>query len=172
MGIISYLFGQKKKKKKKGTLKEIIEKKSSVSQGVFGNINNDLNEGLHNGGYSIENIHDYDDKLILMSYAYARRTVAAGLVLQGTFSIQDFQQAQKIFQIIQVETIHTKEFQELASALGHDYILSYDKQLTIDILYAILVPVLENHSDDIKTAKNLGIEYTYQDIINSIKNNM
>jgi hypothetical protein len=149
------------------TLKNIVKKRNNLPEGIFANINNDLNDASREFDYSTENA-DYGEKLILMSYAYARRTVAAGLVLQGIFSIKDFQHAQKIFHSIQIETIHTKEFQELAFSLANQYILSYDTRLTLDVLQKITFPVMQNHSDEVKTAKDLGIVYSYEDIINNI----
>lgn len=164
MGIFDSLFG---KENPNVRLEDIVKKRNNLPEGIFGNINNDLNDTMVELGYSVDNLND-NEKLILMSYAYARRTAAAGLVLQGVFSIQDFQHAQKTFQAIQVQTIHTREFQELASSLAGSYIMSYDGRLTVDMLNKILIPVLQNHSDDVKTAKDLGVLYSYEDIINNI----
>lgn len=149
------------------SLKDVVKKRNNLAEGIFANINNDLNDAMTELGYSTEN-SDYEEKLILMSNAYARRIVAAGLVLQGVFSIQDFQHAQKMFQSTQALTIHTREFQVLALDLANQFILSYDDRLTLEILQKIFLPVFQNHSDDVGTAKDLGMYYSYEDILDNI----
>lgn len=170
MSLFGSLFGKDKKRNiyKDLVLKDLIEKRNNLKEGIFANINNDLNESLQKLEIKLDSNSSYDEKLFHMSYAYARRTAAAALVLQGVFSIKNFQHAQKVFQATQTNTIHTKEFQELASFYGHQYILSYDNNLTLDILGKILLPVLQNHSDDVKTAKDLGLYFTYEELLNNI----
>lgn len=148
-------------------LEDIVTKRNNLKEGIFANINNDLNDAMAELGYSIENTN-YEEKLILMTNAYARRIVSAGLVLQGVFSIQDYQHSQKMFESMQLVTIHTKEFQELALHIAYQFISSYDERLTIETLQKILLPVAQNHSGNVETAKDLGIYYSYEDVLNSI----
>jgi len=142
-----------------------VAKQNNLQEGIFANINNDLSEAMEKLGYSSSDEITYEAKLVLMSGAYARRAVAAGLVLQGVFSIQDFQHAQKMFQNTQISTIHSREFQERASYIAYKFIQSYDSRLTIEMMVKILTPVMQNHNDDVGTAKDLGIQYSYEDIV-------
>jgi len=68
----------------------------------------------------------------MMTNAYARRVVTAGMVLQGIVEMSQFDYVSKIFQATQVNTIHTVEFQEEAFdeavKLIHSYTNLFDKQ--------------------------------------------
>lgn len=162
--IIAQLLKQSENNNETGlTLKLLVNKQNNLVQGIFANINNDLNEYFTEDN-DLNSNSDYEHKLLHMSYAYARRTAAAGLVLQGVFSINDFNHAQKVFKITQQLTIHTKEFQDEAYSNAIDYIMSYDDKLNIEILTEILSTLMKN--TNIKTAKELGEYYTYEEILN------
>ena len=106
-----------------------------------------------------------------MSYGYARRIATAWLVFQGVFSMKDFEHAQKIFESLQMSTIQTKEFQELASYEAYKYIESYDNRLNMEVVSTVLIEVLKSFKEngsDIKTAKDLGAYYTVDDILQAM----
>lgn len=148
------------------TLKNIVLKKNNLAQGIFANINNDLNETFTNLEYRIEKLSQ-QEKLNYMSYAYARRTAAAGLVLQGVFDLKDFKHAQKFFEAIQVQTIHTKEFQENAAYYANKFIQSYDNRLSDYFLKHILITVYK-YPDNFKVMKDENKYLTYEELLDSL----
>lgn len=101
-------------------LVEIVEKRHSLVEGIFANINNDLND-------SIKEDHNI---MILMAYGYTRRTVAAGLYLQGIFSRVAYEQASNIFKSLQLKTGQSIEFQEEAANQSNELLQSYNNELT------------------------------------------
>lgn len=103
---------------------DIIKKNNNLSEGIFSNINNDLND-------SITMDHDI---MILMAYGYARRTVAAGLFLQGIFNRENYEQASNIFKSLQLKTGQSVEFQEEASIQASELLFSYDKRIDKDFI--------------------------------------
>jgi len=105
----------------------VIKKKNNLHEGIFANINNDLNESI-----SIDS-----PQMIKMAYAYARRTAAAGLYLQGIFTYEDYCHASMMFRVYQRVTGHTVEFQEEAASQAFEYIYSYDKRLDRKFLISL-----------------------------------
>lgn len=83
---------------------DITKKTNNLPEGVFANINNDLNE----------HIKENHPPIVKMTHAYARCTASAGLFLQGVFSRTDYMQASKVFKAMQLQTGHTIEFQKEA----------------------------------------------------------
>lgn len=75
-------------------LVDVVVRSNNLAEGTFGNISNDL-------GDSIEN---YTTPMLQMAYAYARRSAAAGLFLQGIFSRNMFDHVQQVFQAFQLNT--------------------------------------------------------------------
>ena len=122
----------------KQSLIDIIKKTNNLQEGVFANINNDLNDHFR---------LEYPP-MIGMAYAYARRTAAAGLFLQGIFSRADYMQASKIFKCMQLQTEHTIEFQEEASDQANKLLYSYDKRLTRRIISLITTLVEFNQTPE------------------------
>lgn len=102
----------------------IVKKNNNLPEGIFSNINNDLND-------SITMNHDI---MILMAYGYARRTVAAGLYLQGVFNRENYNQASNIFKSIQMRTGQSVEFQEEASKQAAELLFSYDNRINKDFI--------------------------------------
>lgn len=98
---------------------DIVKKVNDLEEGVFANINNDLNE-------SIAENHDI---MILMAYGYARRVVAAALYLQGVFNRENYMQASNIFRSLQVKTGQSVEFQEYAAEQATEFLKSYDYRI-------------------------------------------
>jgi len=99
---------------------DIVQQTNNLDDGVFANINNDLNESITQD----------NDVMILMAYGYTRRTVAAGLYLQGVFNRENYMQASKIFKSLQLQTGQTVEFQEEAASQSIELLLSYSSRLT------------------------------------------
>jgi hypothetical protein len=102
----------------------IVKKNNNLPEGIFSNINNDLND-------SITMNHDI---MILMAYGYARRTVAAVLYLQGIFNRENYTQASNIFKSLQLRTGQSVEFQEEASNQAFELLFSYNKRITKDFI--------------------------------------
>lgn len=103
---------------------DVVKKNTKLPEGVFSNINNDLND-------SITMEHDI---MILMAYGYARRTVAAGLYLQGVFNRENYEQASNIFKSLQLKTGQSVEFQEKAAKQAAELLFSYDNRINIDFI--------------------------------------
>ncbi len=138
---------------KRQRLINVVEKINDLNDGIFANINNDLNE-------SITENHNV---MILMSYGYARRVTAAGLCLQGVFSIENYTQAKRMFTSLQVQTGQTVEFQEEAFSQALELLQSYDSRLTKIIVSNIIGAV---ESDQIINANEHGKYFDYEYIIN------
>ena len=99
---------------------DIVQQINNLDDGIFANINNDLNESITQD----------NNVMILMAYGYARRTVAAGLYLQGVFNRENYMQASKIFKSLQLQTGQSVEFQEEAASQSIELLLSYSSRLT------------------------------------------
>jgi len=105
-------------------LLDIVSKNNNLPEGIFSNINNDLNN-------SITMDHDI---MILMAYGYARRTVAAALFLQGVFDRENYMQASNVFKSLQLKTGQSIEFQESASEQSSELLLSYDNRINKEFI--------------------------------------
>ena len=112
----------------------LVKKKNNTRDGIFGNINNDLND------FSMTSEFE-NNMLMKMAYAYARRSVAAGLFLQGVFSRQDYKQASTIFKILQRQTGQSVEFQKEASNQALELLFSYSLRLTNTMISKIVSAV-------------------------------
>lgn len=102
---------------------DVVKKISNLHEGVFANINNNLGEHFSQGNVS------RSSPIILMAYAYARRTAAAGLFLQGVFDRGTYKIASSTFTAMQLHTGHTVEFQEEAGRQAEELLVSYDSRL-------------------------------------------
>jgi len=118
----------------------VVEKKYNQPEGILAEINNDLGVFMTN---NLINSVDYEDKLLVMAYGYARRLAAAGLFLQGVFNREGYNQAKKVFQSLQVKTGHTVKFQEDAFAQALEYIQSYDNRVTREFA-SLIIGIAEN----------------------------
>lgn len=114
---------------------DVVSKKASLPCGIFGNISDDL-------GF-IQNL-DQLPPMIRMSYAYARRAVAAGLFLQGVFTYDQFLYVNRIFKQMQVLTGHTVEFQDEACRHAIDLLKTYDQRLDFNFVATITRMALHN----------------------------
>ncbi len=129
-----------------------VKKVNNLAEGIFANINNDLNESI-----------DEDSNImILMSYGYARRIAAAGLLLQGVFNKNNYIQALNIFKSLQLETGQSIEFQEEAFSQALELVQSYDSRLTKNCVSNIIGAV---ESNQIENAYNEGKYFNYEYVI-------
>lgn len=111
----------KKNKSKKGTpLKYYIPNcKTYSGNDLFVTIYNDLDTDSFK-----------DDVFAMMTYAYARRTIASFLFLQGHFNQEEMDYQQKIFQSLQHQTNASYEFQEETAAASIDFLKEYSSWFT------------------------------------------
>lgn len=134
-------------------LTDVVKRVSDLEEGIFANINNDLNESI---------TMEYDI-MILMAYGYARRTVAAGLYLQGVFNRTYYDQASNIFKSLQLKTGQSVEFQESAAAQANELLLSYSSRLTKSMINTITSVV---ELDQAQSAYENNIYYSFDETLN------
>lgn len=108
---------------------------------------------------------DYETKMIMMAYAYALRTSAAGLLGQGIWGWEELIAAIQEFQRFQHLTIHTKDFQETAADQAQELWESYDERLKRDVLSRLTVPFLIAKPYSIPIARDMGFSYDLNEII-------
>ena len=136
-------------------LVSMVQKINNTRDGVFGNINNDLND--------FSATYEYENNILMkMAYAYARRSVAAGLFLQGVFSREDYQQASTIFKILQRQTGQSVEFQQEASNQALELLFSYSSRLT-NTMISNIVTVVE--LEQVKSAYEYDTYYQFNDVL-------
>jgi len=136
-------------------LVSMVQKINNTRDGVFGNINNDLND--------FSATYEYENNILMkMAYAYARRSVAAGLFLQGVFSREDYQQASTIFKILQRQTGQSVEFQQEASNQALELLFSYSSRLT-NTMISDIVRVVE--LEQVQSAYEYNTYYPFNDVL-------
>lgn len=134
---------------------DILQKINNTRDGTFGNINNDLND------FSLTS--EFENNILMkMAYAYARRSVAAGLFLQGVFSRQDYQRASTIFKILQRETGQSVEFQKEASNQASELLFSYSSRLD-NTMISKIVTVVE--LEQVKSAYEHNVYHQFNDVL-------
>jgi hypothetical protein len=122
------MFGFRKNKNNYSNgprLVDVVEKIEDNGHGAFVDINNDLGRFVEDDK-GLSDIHK-------MAYAYARRVVAAGMVLQGIMPQSHYDYVYKVFISFQgstlpkddIKTEDTVEFQEQAAKQAYELILSY-----------------------------------------------
>lgn len=136
----------------KKRLVDVVIKSNALNEGTFGNISNDL-------GDSVANLKT---PMLQMAYAYARRSAAAGLFLQGGFDRNTFNYVQQIFESFQLTTNHSRKFQEDAAAQSLELMQSYDFLLTKDVIAFITAMALHNHTPEQYNGKSY---LTYETVI-------
>lgn len=144
---------------------DVVSKTHHLPAGTFANISDDLGAA----------IGPHLPPLVQMAYAYARRTVAAGLLFQGVFSLADYQYIYTIFQGFQLKTGHTVEFQEAAAAQSIELLQSYDPRLTKE-LCGIMVFEAQEALNNRVPLPNAQVDYEsviqiFSDIVISLKGN-
>lgn len=111
------MFFQKKRRLK---LAEIVPKVTHTDY-VFNNIMGDL-------GHACEDINR-STPLMVMAYAYARRTAAAAMYIQGLYDRDAFAYVQSMFVNFQRNTDGSVEFQEAAAAESDEFMQTYSTQI-------------------------------------------
>jgi len=95
-----------------------------------------------------------DDVFAMMTYAYARRTIASFLFLQGHFNQEEMNYQQVIFQSIQNKTNASVEFQEDTAAASTAFLKEYSSWFTkINTGIAVTIAVRGGTVD----SKSMGI---------------
>ena len=123
-------------------LVDVVEKIENSGYGAFCDINNDLGLFI---GKNFEGI----DPMLHMSYAYARRAAAAGMVLQGIAKQIDYDYVYKIFLAVQysADTSTTREqtveFQNKATEQSVELINSYTSLFDNEAI-TFIVGVVQN----------------------------
>ena len=100
-------------------LLNVIKKTNKHNNGAFTDIYSDLND----------HIPQTDSAIIMMAYAYAMRTAAAGLVLQAVADRDLYNESSMAFKKVQLMTNQTVEFQEEAAGQSCELLSSYDHRL-------------------------------------------
>ena len=95
-----------------------------------------------------------DDTFAKMTYAYARRTIASFLYLQGHFNREEMEYQQRIFQSFQHQTNASYEFQESTAAASDDFLKEYSSWFTKEKIQSAVSAVLGGKVQD---NKSLGI---------------
>ena len=158
MGFLDNLFIAETKNTNEKKLVDVVEKIDSGENGLFVSAMNDL------GSY-IDKVGETDSNMRKMAYAYARRTAAAGLCAQGIWGQEEFDYTYNIFKSFQQMTEQTVEFQELAGAQALEFIASYDPHFKKELQHAIVAMMMQ----DASKAKNLGIIYTIDQLLDILK---
>lgn len=112
----------KKKPKSEPKLTDVVKKTIDTGY-IFWNINDDL-------GHFAKEIME-STPTIIMAYAYARRSAAAALYIQGLCDKDAFNHVESIFKALQQQTGHTVEFQEQAAAKCSEFLQSYNYAITM-----------------------------------------
>lgn len=142
-----------------------VDKLSINGLGVFAQAYEDL------GGFSDKYVNldlsvaTHDEKLLMMAYAYARRSVGCALVAQGVWGLEELMPSIKMFYNFQTKTGQTKEFQESANDQAEEFIISYDERLTRSAMSRIATPIIIAMQQSAPTASDYGITYTIDEML-------
>ena len=137
---------------KESSLVSLIEKRNNTDYGAFADIIGDISDCFgHVHAHdtmdvSFERHADIDD-LTKMAFGYANRAVVAGAIIQGAYQIEIYDIAKSIFQILQLTTNHSKEFQIEAAAQAQEFVASYDPRLSADLM-GLMVQMIASGFDN------------------------
>ncbi|MGR5233661.1 hypothetical protein [Vibrio rotiferianus] len=154
MGLLSSLFRKKKKKE----LVSVVAKKENSEHGHFVNIINDL-------AHYIDEVGEKGDPLKRMAYAYARRSAAAGLYIQGFLDKNEFEYQKSVFKGFQQTTGVSRQFQIDAHEQALDFIISYDERLNRTFVHAAMMLV----EGGLDAPKDRGELYPYEQVMYVVK---
>jgi hypothetical protein len=146
------------------SLVHLVKKISNNELGVFANIMDDLGIFSQNLDYDLDSAND-EEKMHFMAYAYARRSVGAALVAQGVWGESELEHQIKFFGSTQIRTIHTRNFQEMASKQANELIQSYDDRLTLSLVSSIIIPFISKPPEETEYPKDLGSIVSADDLI-------
>lgn len=116
----------------------VVRRISNLECGTFGNISDDL-------GY-IEDLEN-QPPMIKMAYAYARRTVAAGLFYQGWFHYDAFRHVCTVFYGLQLTTGQSVQFQEDAAKQAEELLLSCDRRFNNRFIKLLNTMAISNQNE-------------------------
>jgi hypothetical protein len=85
--------------------------------------------------------------MIKMAYAYARRTVAAGLFYQGWFHYDAFRHVCTVFYGLQLTTGQSVQFQEDAAKQAEELLLSYDRRFNNRFIKLLNTMAISNQNE-------------------------
>lgn len=131
-GFFRKLFKPKVRSERK--LGDIVVRSNQTGY-LFVDIMNDLGE-------SAEDIMN-DSNLIQMAYAYARRSAAIALYLQGLIDQDIFDHNLSFFKAVQAKTEHSVEFQEESFSESIEYMQTYSPIITRMLIKKMAVIVSE-----------------------------
>lgn len=156
---------------------DVVNKQDNHEWGLFANITNDLGEyAKEYGELDLES-----NSIRFMAYAYARRTAAAGLYLQGYWNREYYNHASQFFKSTQLTTGYSKEFQEKAAEESIELLLTYSLRLSKNMISKItsavelnkVVPAYENKIHyDFDRVLDLFEEDSQEKIINDKHGNV
>ncbi len=152
-------IGEDKKATQRLRLMDVVKKTNDLSEGIFANVNNDLNASMC----------DVFPPLVMMAYGYAKRTTAAGLFLQGIFSRDEYNQATTIFKALQQTTGQSVEFQKEAAAQSCELLESYDKRLDKNAIVLITSMVANNQAPVVNGKQRIPYEVVLAAIQGAVK---
>ena len=155
------MFDFLKQKSSENSLAKVIIKGEKSGYGAFLDINNDL-------AAFFEDVNKDYDPLIMMTNAYARRVVTAGMVLQGIVEKSQFDYVGTVFRATQANTIHTVKFQEEAYDEAVKLIFSYTSLFDKTALSLIVSLVQDGNVLTPPQGETLDIE-TIATLVNSTK---
>lgn len=141
----------------KETLISVVKLREDHDWGLFANIMNDLGEYAKE--YA-ENDQQYNI-LRLMAYAYARRTAAAGLYLQGYLDRENYNHVSKFFKAIQQTTGFSREFQIEAAQQAIEYLLQYNPKLD-NLMISQITTVVE--LNQVESPYDNGLYFTDEQV--------
>ena len=142
-----------------GRLIHYVKKTHNLQCGIFGNISDDLGEAINRDDLS---------PMVKMAYAYARRSVAAGLLYQGVFSLDQFRHVNDVFIAFQINTGHTAEFQEAAFDQAAELTSSYDPRLDRNILSLLVVGALDLAKNNTEPKYLPGAPFSYEYVVDYV----
>lgn len=117
----------------------LVRREADTPQGLFLNIYTDIDS-------SISPIDS--PPLICMAAAYALRSLAACLFLQGVINEDEYRGISRMFKQTQLTTGQSIDFQEKAAQLSHELMYSYDERLT-PIVISIITTIVETNSENV-----------------------
>ena len=109
---------------------EVIVSKQSNSGYIFYDMDKDLASSTYNWKSAAPDL--------LMAYGYARRAISGALLIQGIVDKNNYQHTVSLFKSIQVQTVHTIEFQREAAHAADAFMATYDPRITKEVTSLIV----------------------------------
>jgi hypothetical protein len=109
-----------------------------------------------------------DDSFAKMTYAYARRSIAAFLYLQGHFNAEEMEYQQKVFRAFQLSTDASYDFQEATAAASFDFLTEYSSWFTKKREQSAVTAVIGGQVPDTKSIGKLNSAGAIMELVSSI----